>query len=116
MKIFKYSVGLMGKNAYIILDEETKKAALIDPGDEADKLLAAISSKGAELSYIILTHGHFDHILALPKIKEATGASLLVHKDDAEMLLDGSLSLLSRFTDKDITFPKADRVLTDGDT
>ena len=115
MKIFKYSVGLMGTNAYIILDEETKKAALIDPGDEADKLLTAISSKGAELSYIILTHGHFDHILALPKIKEATGASLLVHKDDAEMLLDGSLSLLSRFTDKDIKFPKADRELSGGD-
>lgn len=115
MKIFKYPVGLMGTNAYIILDEETKKAALIDPGDEADKLLSAISSKGAELSYIILTHGHFDHILALPRIKEETGASLLVHKNDAEMLLDGSLSLLSRFTDKDIKFPKADRELCDGD-
>ncbi len=116
MKIFKYSVGLMGTNAYIIFDEETKKAALVDPGDEADKLLTAISSKGAELSYIILTHGHFDHILALPEIKEKTGASLLVHKDDAQMLLDGSLSLISRFTDKVIDFPAADVLLNDGDT
>ncbi len=116
MKIFKYSVGLMGTNAYIILDEETKKSALVDPGDEADKLLTAISSKDAELSYIILTHGHFDHILALPEIKEKTGASLLVHKDDAPMLLDGSLSLLSRFTDKVIEFPAADVLLNDGDT
>ncbi len=116
MKIFKYSVGLMGTNAYIILDEETKKAALVDPGDEADKLLTAISSKGAELSYIILTHGHFDHILALPKIKEATGAEILVHEKDAPMLTDNSLSLLSRFSDRVIDFPSADVLLRDGDT
>lgn len=116
MKILKYSVGLMGTNCYIILDEDTKKAALVDPGDEADKLLSVLNSKGAELSYIILTHGHFDHILALPEIKEKTGASLLVHKDDAPMLADGSLSLLSRFTDKVIDFPKADGLLNDGDT
>lgn len=116
MKVFKYSVGLMGTNAYIVLDEETMEAALIDPGDEADRLLSAISAKGAVLSYIILTHGHFDHILALPEIKEKTGASLLIHKNDAPMLADPSLSLLSRFSDKDIVFPEADVLLNDGDT
>ncbi len=115
MKIFKYSVGVMGTNSYIVLDEETKKAALIDPGDEPDKLLSALESKGAELSYIILTHGHFDHIIAIPEIKEKTGASLLIHKDDAPMLVDGSLSLLSRFTDLVIDFPTPDRLLNDGD-
>ena len=105
----------MGTNAYIILDEETKKAALVDPGDEPDKLLTAISSKGAELSYIILTHGHFDHILALPKIKNETGAEILVHEKDAPMLTDNSLNLLSRFSDKEIDFPPADVLLNDGD-
>ena len=115
MKIFKYSVGVMRTNSYIVLDEETKKAAIIDPGDESDKLLSALESKGAELSYIILTHGHFDHIIAIPEIKEKTGASLLIHKDDAPMLVDGRLSLLSRFTDLDIDFPMPDRLLNDGD-
>lgn len=115
MKVFKYSVGLMGTNAYIILDEETMKAALVDPGDEADKLLSVLNSKGAELSYIILTHAHFDHILALPEVKEKTGASLLVHKDDAPMLADGSLNLISRFRNTEIDFPAPDVLLNDGD-
>lgn len=116
MKVFKYSVGLMGTNAYIVLDEGTMEAALIDPGDEADKLLSALESKGASLNCIILTHAHFDHILALPEIKEKTGASLLVHKDDAPMLADNSLNLLSRFSGKDAAFPSPDRLLSDGDT
>lgn len=116
MKIFKYSVGVMGTNAYIILDGETMEAALVDPGDEGDKLLSALESKGASLSYIILTHAHFDHILALSKIKKKTGASLLVHEDDAPMLADNSLNLLSRFSGKEVVFPSPDRLLKDGDT
>lgn len=116
MKIFKYSVGALGTNAYIILDEKTMEAMLVDPGDEPDKLLNALESKGAHLTYIILTHAHFDHILAIPKIKEKTGASLLVHKDDAPMLADNSLNLLSRFSVRDMAFPSPDRLLTDGDT
>lgn len=116
MKIFKYSVGALGTNSYIILDEKTMEAALIDPGDESDKLLSAVASKGAKLSYIVLTHGHFDHILALPEIKEKTGASLLIHKNDAPMLADNSLNLLSRFSVRDMAFPIPDRLLSDGDT
>ncbi len=115
MRIFKYSVGAMGTNSYIILDEETSAAALIDPGDEADKLLCALESKGAKLEYIILTHSHFDHILALSEVKEKTGVPILVHKDDAPMLIDGSLNLVSRFSSGTISFPPADRLLNDGD-
>ncbi len=115
MKIFKYSVGVMGTNAYIIIDEETMQAALVDPGDEPEKLLYAIASKNASLSYIILTHAHFDHILALPELKNKTGASLLVHKYDAPMLADNSLNLLSRFSVRDMVFPCPDRLLNDGD-
>lgn len=116
MKIFKYSVGVMGTNAYILLDEETMEAALVDPGYDADKLLNALDSKGASLTHIILTHAHFDHILALPEIKERTDASLLVHKDDAKVLADNSLNLLSRFSRRSMVFPIPDRLLTDGDT
>ncbi len=115
MRIFKYSVGAMGTNAYILLDEESKAAALVDPGDEGKKLLTALEGKGAVLRYIILTHAHFDHILALSEIKEATGAPILVHKDDAQMLSDSSLNLVSRFSRSDVVFPEADRLLSDGD-
>jgi glyoxylase-like metal-dependent hydrolase (beta-lactamase superfamily II) len=88
MKIYKYSVGVMGTNAYIILDEETKKAALVDPGDESEKLMNAIESKNAELSYIILTHGHFDHMLSAQPLSRITGAPTYVHPLEEEMLCD----------------------------
>lgn len=115
MKIYKYIVGAMGTNSYVVLDEETKEAALIDPGNEGQRLLSAIESKGANLKYIILTHGHFDHIMALSEVKEASGASLLIHEYDAKMLKEPSLSLISRFSSKEMTFPTPEVLLKDGD-
>lgn len=115
MKIYKFSVGTLGTNSYLCVDESTQKAFLTDPGGDANKLLSAIEAKKATLQYVILTHGHFDHILVLNEIVSATGAKILIHRLDAAMLLDPSLSLLSRFSSKDITFPEADRHLSDGD-
>lgn len=115
MRIFKFTVGAMGTNSYILLDDKTKKAALIDPGDEPDRLISALKTKDASLSYIILTHGHFDHIMALDKIKKKTGAPILIHRDDAVMLEDRALSLLDRFGNSDIEVPRADRFLSDGE-
>lgn len=115
MRIFKFTVGAMGTNSYILLDDKTKKAALIDPGDEPDRLISALKTKDASLSYIILTHGHFDHIMALGRIKEKTGAPILIHRDDAVMLEDRALSLLDRFGNSDIEVPRADRFLSDGE-
>lgn len=114
MRIFKFTVGAMGTNSYILLDEDTRHAALIDPGDDPDRLLTALDAKGASLSCIILTHGHFDHIMALGKIKEKTNAPIFIHRDDADMLSDGTLSLLYRFGNADIEVPHADELLNDG--
>lgn len=116
MKIYKYSVGAMGTNAYLILDPISNEAILIDPGDEADRLINIVKEKNCVLKYIILTHVHFDHILALNKVKKETGAFLLVHKDDAAALNDGNLNLMSRFSHIEMSFPVPDRLLTDGDT
>ena len=115
MKIYKYSVGSMGTNSYIVCDEESGDAFITDPGDNSEKLLNAISSKNLNLKYVILTHAHFDHILALPDIVEKTGAKLLLHKLDSPMLVDPSLSLLSRFSSRSIVFPSPDGFLDDGD-
>ena len=58
-------------NAYFYIDNETKHGFLIDPGAQADKLLAMISDKGFVIERILLTHGHFDHIGAVEKIRQA---------------------------------------------
>lgn len=71
MKIITTVVGALQTNCYLLIDEKTKLAALIDPGDEAEKLLALVKSEGVTLKYILLTHGHRDHTLAVPAIKKA---------------------------------------------
>ena len=71
MKVITTVVGSLQTNCYLLIDEETKLAALIDPGDNADKLLALIKEEGVTLKYILLTHGHRDHTLAVPAVKQA---------------------------------------------
>ena len=71
MKVITTVVGSLQTNCDRLIDEETKLAALIDPGDNADKLLALIKEEGVTLKYILLTHGHRDHTLAVPAVKQA---------------------------------------------
>ena len=71
MKVITTVVGSLQTNCYLLIDEETKSAALIDPGDEAERLLALVKSEGVTLKYILLTHGHRDHTLAVPALKKA---------------------------------------------
>ena len=70
MKVITTVVGSLQTNCYLLIDEKTKSAALIDPGDEAEKLLALVKSEGVTLKYILLTHGHRDHTLAVPALKK----------------------------------------------
>lgn len=65
---------------------------VIDPGDEATRILDCLKKEGLQLLYIINTHGHIDHIRANPEIKEATGARLGIHKLDAHYLNDPMLN------------------------
>ena len=115
MKIYKFSVGALGTNSYLCVDEATRKAFLTDPGDDAEKLLNAIRVKDVTLEYVILTHGHFDHILALSEVMSETKAKLLIHRLDAGMLSEPSLSLLSRFSTRSVEFPEADILLDGGE-
>ena len=71
MKVITTVVGSLQTNCYLLIDEETKLAALIDPGDEAERLLVLVKSEGVTLKYILLTHGHRDHTLAVPALKKA---------------------------------------------
>ncbi|MBO8169739.1 MAG: MBL fold metallo-hydrolase [Thermoanaerobacteraceae bacterium] len=107
-------VGALATNCYLVGCEKTKKAALIDPGDDGEKILAAVKQSGFQVDYIINTHGHVDHIGANKNVKEATGAQLLIHKDDADFLTNPSKNL-SGLMAKQNTGPAADRLLDDGD-
>jgi hydroxyacylglutathione hydrolase len=75
-------VGDMKNFSYIVGDEESKEAAIIDAGWEAEKLVE--TAKNLKIKYILLTHTHYDHINSLPKLFELTKAKIIVHEDDAK--------------------------------
>jgi glyoxylase-like metal-dependent hydrolase (beta-lactamase superfamily II) len=87
---------------------------VIDPGDDAHKIIAAINDAKLEVVAIINTHGHFDHVMANSKIKEATQAPIWIHSEDAAMLTSGSLNL-SSYMGAGLKCGEADRELKDGD-
>ena len=84
MKLKALQVGPIGTNCYYLLDEKTNKAAIIDPGDEAEVILYQFPLEGVEVEYILLTHGHYDHTTAVPDLHEALpDAKIYIHKADA---------------------------------
>ena len=86
MIIKELAVGPIMANCYIVGCEETKAAAVIDPGDDADRILMDLAESKLTVSCIINTHGHFDHVGANKRLKEVTGADLMIHELDAPML------------------------------
>ena len=84
-------LGELDNNFYLITDESTGEAALVDCTDASQKMLDFIGN--ANLKYILLTHGHFDHIGGVPEIKEKFGAKVVISEADSEMLSSGKASL-----------------------
>ena len=82
MKIAMMQLGSYGTNCYIVWDENTKNAAVIDPGDEAPSVLQTLQKEGLHLQMILLTHAHFDHIGAVDAIQADTGCKVYLHKAD----------------------------------
>ena len=83
MKIIPLTLGELETNCYILVDEETMEAAVIDPADEAETIRDAVENLGATLRYILLTHGHRDHTLAAPALHEMfPDAAVYIHELD----------------------------------
>ncbi len=79
-------LGPIQTNCYIVGCEETKEGVVIDPGDEAEQILAEVKALGLTIKYILNTHAHFDHILANGPLVKATGAPLALHPLDLPLL------------------------------
>ncbi|HUI46144.1 MAG TPA: MBL fold metallo-hydrolase [Nitrospirota bacterium] len=114
MILMRLVVGPLQVNCFILADDKTKEAVIIDPGDDAQEILRIIREKRLKVKYIINTHAHFDHVGANRAIKEATGAELLLHEDDAPVL--ATVSSQSRsFGITPVSSPAPDRLLKHGD-
>ncbi|WP_458863768.1 MBL fold metallo-hydrolase [Acidaminobacterium chupaoyuni] len=115
MQIEVLPVGPLATNCYLLCDEETKECAVIDPGAKAKKILDAIAEKGMKCTHILLTHGHYDHIMALKEVKEATGAPVYIHENDAYMLTEQYVNGMRALAARGYHQQLADHLLKEGD-
>lgn len=113
MEINRITIGTFQTNCYVVADEESKLAFVIDPAGDVDKIADVINENGYDLQYIILTHGHGDHIGAVSVLRNNFDAKLFIHQADAEMLNDHQLNLTHRMGEKIELM--ADSTFTDGD-
>ena len=94
----------------------SRQGLIIDPGAEARAILKAVSELGLSIPLIVVTHAHFDHIGAVPAVKEATGAELAVHEAEASVKMGGFARLLSSMAGGSFSRPpQPERLLRDGD-
>ena len=102
-------------NNYLIVDEKTKEAALIDCSSIDERIDEEIEKQGANLKYILLTHGHFDHIAGIRPNRFKNNPQIVKHKADSDWLNNAN-QYLPMFGMPEITIPKVDVFVDDGDT
>ncbi|SHI73226.1 Glyoxylase, beta-lactamase superfamily II [Malonomonas rubra DSM 5091] len=106
--------GPLQVNCYIVGCEKTRKAVVIDPGGDADRILDRLQKHNLQLQMVINTHGHFDHVGGNKRLLEATGVELLLHEADKDLLgmaaqHAGIYGLPTELS------PQPDKLLVDGD-
>jgi glyoxylase-like metal-dependent hydrolase (beta-lactamase superfamily II) len=109
----RLTLGPLDTNCWLVDDGADGPVLVVDPADDGAEILEAVGSR--QVAAVVLTHGHFDHLGAVRDVVEATGAPVVVHRDDAESMTSssGNGGALFGFTE---TAPVADRTVRDGDT
>ena len=115
MRMKSFTVGPLGVNCYVLQDDFSDAGLVIDPGGNAEELLQYLKQEHISLQTIVNTHGHGDHIGADDRLRQATGARLLIHAADAPMLADARANL-SAYMGFTVQAAPADAFLQDGET
>ncbi len=115
IKINCYVIGMIGTNCYLIEDEATGALAVIDPGDHCDELLREIDARGKGLSYLLLTHGHYDHILGAAELCERYHPTVCASEKELTLIAEPSYNLSKKHGLTIAPFT-VDRPLKDGDS
>ena len=113
-RIKTYPVGQIGANCYIIFREQLKKAIIVDPGDEGEYILEQCRELSVTPEAILLTHGHFDHIMAVKEIKQAFPEIVIYAGEKEKALLNDPSVNLSTSIGRQCSV-EADRYVTDGE-
>jgi hydroxyacylglutathione hydrolase len=110
------TVGPVQTNCYILCDKISNRAAVIDPGYGPQRIVDALADTECRADYVILTHGHFDHMMAAHEVIKETGAKLAVYESELELLNDPEKNLISDAASVALPEFKPDILLHDGET
>lgn len=114
IKIKQFIAGQLENNMYLVMDEDTKKAVLIDATELIPEIPDTVKQLGADVQYILLTHGHFDHIMGLNDLKKELNAEAMICKDD--LVISDNINEFTRlFNWPDSKPPVYEKYLKDGD-
>lgn len=98
MKVERFLTGIISTNCYLAVNEETKQAVVVDPAACPPSLMNRIEEEGLEITAILLTHGHFDHIMGLDGLLKEYDVPVYVHEYDREIMTNPRLNLSSSYT------------------
>ena len=115
MALYVLPYGIFESNTYIISDDSSKACVVIDCGVEPEKILDMVGRNGLSVKYIILTHGHFDHIYHVKNLKEKTGAQVCIHEAELNLYQNPMLNGSRMFgAGRDVETVAPDILLKDG--
>lgn len=113
-KLIELTVGMVMTNCYIGYNDDTREAFIVDPGDDARRISQAVREQKLNVKGILLTHGHFDHIMAVPELKEEFGAPVYAHEAEEALLEDTQMNLSAPWVGRALSL-SAERLLKDGE-
>ena len=109
MKVEIFVTGIISTNCYVVSNEETKEAVIVDPAAYPKKLKSYLQENELQVKAILLTHGHFDHIMGIDGVLEDYQVPVYVHEDEAELITDPILNESNTYTNG-YTYDKAEYI------